>query len=233
MSAGKSRVVLRGLVREVAGVLRRHPIAALVPAAVLGAGAGLIEVMRHYVPAEIVLGLLLAIIFELYVGYAELIVAADRAPGPRPPVMRLLRSAMPWTPALLVASAIAVSVPLAATGLLVLPGLWLMTIWALFAPAVVHERLGVRASLRRSHQLVRNAFWAVAATVTVSVLIEHAAIHATAHWAEPALGHPLLGLLGAAVVTMLVTPRRRSRSRSSTSGWSGRPRPAMRLRPRR
>jgi hypothetical protein len=206
MSATRSRAVLRGLGGEVAGVLRRHWVAALVPAAVLGAGADLILVLRHHLPAEIALGLLLAIIFELYVGYAELVVAADRAHGPRPSILRLLRAALPSTPALLIASAVAVSVPLAATGLLILPGLWMMTVWALFAPAIVHEHLGVRASLRRSRQLVRGAFWAVAGTVTVSVLIEHAVIHASAHAAGPALGDPLLGLFGAALVTMLVTP---------------------------
>jgi hypothetical protein len=206
MSAARSRVVLRGLPREVAGVLRRQFLAALAPAAVLGAAAGLIEILRHYIAAEIALGLTLAIIFELYVGYAELIVAADRAPGPRPPVRHLLRRALPSTPALLLASAVAVSVPLAASGALVLPGLWLMTVWALFAPAIVHEHLGIAASLRRSRELVRGAFWAVAATVTVSVLIEHAAIHAAAHTAEPTLGHPLLGLAGAALVTLIVSP---------------------------
>jgi len=198
-----NRVVLRALGGEVAGVLRRHWVAALVPAAVLGAGAALIVLARHHLAAEIALGLLLAIIFELYVAYAELIVAADRGRGRRPPVLRMLRTAVPSTPALLVASFVAVSLPLAATGLLVLPGLWLMTVWALFAPAIVHERLGVRASLRRSRQLVRGAFWAVAGTVTLSVLIEHAAIHASAHTASSDL---LLGLAGAALVTMIVTP---------------------------
>src|SRR4051812_31824095 len=45
---------------------------------------------------------------ELYVGYAQLIVAAD-------------------TPTLFLASAVAVTIALAATGALVVPGLWLMT----------------------------------------------------------------------------------------------------------
>lgn len=206
MSGGSPNVVLRGLSREVAGVLRRHPAAALVPAAVLGAGADAVEVLRDHVDAEIALGLVLALAFDLYVGYAELLVAADRGEGPRPSVHELLRRAATVTPALLVASVIAVSLPLAATGLLVLPGLWLLTRWVLFAPAIVHEALGPRAALARSAALVRGAFWVVAGSATIAMLVEHAVIHGTAHNAEPALGSHLLGLAGAALATTAVSP---------------------------
>src|SRR4051794_32970847 len=205
MSAN-SDVVLHGLAREVGGITRRHLVAAAVPAALLGAGADAIEVLRHHVGAEIALGLLLAMAFELYVGYAELIVAADRAPGPRPPIRRLLWRAAPRTPALVLASVVAVMIPLAATGALVLPGLWLMTRWSLFAPAIVHERLRPLASLRRSNELVRGVFWPVFIAVTGSVIIEHAVIHATAHTAKPLLGPAWAGLLGAALATMIVSP---------------------------
>jgi hypothetical protein len=201
-----SRAVLNGLVGEVGGMTRRHLAAAAVPAAILGAGADAIEVLRHHWQAELALGFLLALAFELYVGYAEMIVAADRAPGPRPPMLQMLRRASPHAPALVLASLVAVSLPLLASGALVLPGLWLMTVWALFAPAIVHEHLPPMASLRRSAALVRGAFWAVFATVTVSVLVEHAVIHATAHHAEPLLGRPWLGLVGAALATMIVSP---------------------------
>jgi hypothetical protein len=104
------------------------------------------------------------------------------------------------------ASVLAVTLPLAAAGLLILPGLWLMTRWSLFAPAIVHERLGVTASLRRSTELVRGAFWPVACTVTAAVLIEHAVVQLTVHHAEPLLGSPFLGLVGAAIAVMIVSP---------------------------
>jgi hypothetical protein len=81
-----------------------------------------------------------------------------------------------------------------------------MTRWSLFAPAIVHERLGVVASLRRSTDLVRGAFWPVACTVTTAVLIEHAVIQLTAHQSESLLGSPLLGLVGAAIAVMIVSP---------------------------
>jgi hypothetical protein len=198
--------VFGGLSREVTGVIRRHLVAAAVPAAFLGAMVDALEVLRHHLAANIALGLAIALVFELYVGYAELLIGADRRPGARPPVLQLLRRAWPRTAALVAASVIAVTVPLAAAGLLILPGLWLMTRWSLFAPAIVHEHLGVVASLRRSTNLVRGAFWPVACTVTASVLIEHAVIHVTAHESEPLLGSPLLGLAGAAIAVMIVSP---------------------------
>jgi hypothetical protein len=206
MAATGSRVVLPGLTREVAGILRRHWWVATVPAALLGAGADALVLLRHELGAEIAIGVALAVAFELYVGYAELIVAADRSDAPRPGVLTIFRRAALLTPPLLLASIAAVALPLAAAGLLVLPGLWLLTRWSLFAPAIVHERLGPRAALRRSSVLVRGAFWAVAGSVTASLLIEHAVIHGTAHAAEPALGSLALGLAGAAVATMIVSP---------------------------
>ena len=205
VAAGASESVLPGLPREVFGLLRRHWFAATWPAALLGAAAAGVTLLHDHLAAEIVLGLVIAVAFEVYVGYAELIVAADRGEGPRPAARLLLRRALPLTVPLVIASVVAVVLPLAATGLLVIPGLWLMTRWALFAPAIVHERLAPRAALARSSQLVRGAFWAVAFTATLSVLIEHGVIHAAAHTAEPALGSLAVGLIGAALATAMVS----------------------------
>jgi hypothetical protein len=140
------------------------------------------------------------------VGYAELLIAADRRSGPRPSSIAMLRRASPRIAALVAASVVAVTLPLAAAGLLILPGLWLLTRWSLFAPAIVHEHLGVAASLHRSTELVRHAFWPVACTVTAAVLIEHAVVQLTVHHAEPLLGSPFLGLAGAAIAVMIVSP---------------------------
>lgn len=205
MATGASQRVLPGLAGEVGGILRRHWIAAIPPAALLGAAADGVLLLHDHLIAEILAGLAIAIAFELYIGYAELIVGADRSAGPRPGVLVLLRRALPLTGGLVLASVVAVTLPLAATGLLVIPGLWLLTRWALFAPAIVHERLGPRDALSRSSELVRGAFWVVFGTVTLSVLIEHAVIHATAHEAEGAFGSLALGLLGAALATAAVS----------------------------
>ena len=84
MTAGASEPVVPGLSREVFGILRRHWFAAAWPAALLGAAADGVTLLHDHVVAEVALGLVIAVAFELYVGYAELIVAADRGEGPRP-----------------------------------------------------------------------------------------------------------------------------------------------------
>ena len=187
-------------------MLRRHWLLAGAPAFILGAGADAVVLARHQLGASIALGILLAVLFELYVGYAEAVVAADRSGVRRPHAGRALRHGLVATPPLLGASVVGVTLPLAATGLLVLPGLWLLTRWSLFAPAIVHEHLGPRAALGRSAELVRGAYWAVAASATACVLVEHAVIHTTAHTADPLSGSLTVGLVVAAVATMAVSP---------------------------
>jgi hypothetical protein len=51
--------------------------------------------------------------------------------------------------------------------LIIVPGLFLMTIWAVAAPALVIERQGVLASFGRSRELVRNHGWQVFGVILV------------------------------------------------------------------
>jgi hypothetical protein len=55
--------------------------------------------------------------------------------------------------------------------LLIVPGLILLTIWAVFAPAVVLERAGVLQSLGRSRELVRGNGWQVFGVIVIIFLI--------------------------------------------------------------
>lgn len=55
--------------------------------------------------------------------------------------------------------------------LLIVPGLILMTIWAVIAPVIVVERSGVFAAFGRSHDLVSGQGWRVFAVVIVANLI--------------------------------------------------------------
>ena len=55
--------------------------------------------------------------------------------------------------------------------LLIVPGLYLLTIWAVFAPAIVVERTGIFGSFSRSHELVKGDGWAVFGTIVVAYLI--------------------------------------------------------------
>jgi hypothetical protein len=55
--------------------------------------------------------------------------------------------------------------------LFVIPGLFLMTIWAVIAPVIVLERVGVLASFGRSRQLVRDNGWRVFGVIVSVVII--------------------------------------------------------------
>jgi hypothetical protein len=55
--------------------------------------------------------------------------------------------------------------------LLVVPGVYLLTVWAVVAPAIVIERRRVTDALGRSRQLVRGNGWPVLGAVAVGFLI--------------------------------------------------------------
>jgi len=55
--------------------------------------------------------------------------------------------------------------------LLIVPGLILLTIWAVIAPAIVIENRGVTESFRRSRELVKDYGWPVFGTVLCAALI--------------------------------------------------------------
>jgi uncharacterized membrane protein len=55
--------------------------------------------------------------------------------------------------------------------LLIIPGLWLITIWAVIVPVIVIERSGVFACFGRSQELVRGRFWHVFATLVLVFII--------------------------------------------------------------
>jgi hypothetical protein len=195
-----------GIAREVAGVIRRYPLATVGPAVGLGVGAAGLHLVHGDLLAVVLVGLLLAIAFELYVAWVERLVLEFERGARRVDVAGLLRAARPLVPALLAASLLGVTLPLAASGLLVIPGLWLLTRWSLFAPVISKEGAGPVAAIRRSNELVRGHFWAVFATVTVSLLVEHSVIHATSQTADSLLGSQLLALAGAGLVVAAVSP---------------------------
>jgi hypothetical protein len=196
----------RAIAREVAGVIRRYPVALLLPAALLGATADTLQLVNRSFLAVVAIGLGLALAFELYVAYAERVLLEAERGTPRIRVTRVVRSALPLVPALLIASALAVTLPLAATGALVIPGLWLATRWSLFAPAISKEQLGPLAAIRRSSELVQGHFRKVFLIVTLSLLIEHTVIHGTTFAAESLVDSRLAALIGAAVAVTAVSP---------------------------
>jgi hypothetical protein len=195
----------RAIARSVGETIRRRPVAILIPAGVIGALVDALELSKHHLLDYLMLALVIAIVFEFYIGYVELLLIEMESDRPRSAPTRVVRGALGLVPSLLAASVLAVSLPLGATGLLVIPGLWLATRWSLFAPAIAKERLRPLDAIRRSNQLVRGRFWAVFVTVTMSLLIEHAVIHATALEAGPLLGSTAIALAVTAVAVAAVS----------------------------
>jgi hypothetical protein len=59
--------------------------------------------------------------------------------------------------------------------LLIVPGLYLITIWSVIIPAVVLEKRGVTESFGRSRELVRGYGWTVFGVILVTFVIEFVA----------------------------------------------------------
>src|ERR671917_942750 len=169
--------------REALAIIRHYPIATIVPALVCAALAN-----AHYyfllgsgfAWEQILTFVTAAFAYYLYVAYAEEVAAESErgadsitASG----VLHELRQAAPVVPPVIVASVAAITIPTAATGLLVVPGLWLLTRWSLFAPVISHERSGPMEALKRSTWLVRDHFCLVLLTATLSLILEETVIH--------------------------------------------------------
>src|SRR5690348_9862679 len=83
----------------------------------------------------------------------------------------LLRSVSPVVLTLIVVSILAAIALVVGFFLLVIPGLYLLTIWAVIAPVVVVERTGVFAAFGRSRQLVKGHGWQVFGVIVIVFLI--------------------------------------------------------------
>lgn len=83
--------------------------------------------------------------------------------------------------------------------LLIVPGLFLLTIWSVTAPVVVLERTGVFDAFARSRELVRGNGWPVLAVILV-VFVGLAVVSTLAAIVSAGLGD-----VGSAIVSWLVT----------------------------
>jgi hypothetical protein len=175
-----------GIWREAAAIIRGHPVATIVPAVVLGA---LAEAPYYFIDdsrpvlEKVLASVGAALAYYLYVAYAEKVATeAERGANSITAfgVLGRLHQATPVALPVVVASVPAVVVPTAATGLLILPGLWLLTRWSLFAPVISREGLGPLAALERSTKLVRGNFQLVFWTATLAFILEAVTVHAGA-----------------------------------------------------
>ena len=102
---------------------------------------------------------------------------------------------------------IALFVTSAATGLLVIPGVWLYTRWSLATPVIRREGLGALGAMGRSNRLVRGNSWLVLLTATVAYYFEEVVIHAGAEAALLVTGSSTWGeWVGGSLVATLVIP---------------------------
>jgi hypothetical protein len=118
----------------------------------------------------------------------------------------------------LIDSAVPVLLPLIAVGilagigiglgflLLIVPGLILLTIWAVVAPVVVVERPGIIDAFRRSHDLVRGNGWQVFGVIIVAFLIAAVAGFILNAIAVSIAEGPIIRIVFSALASTLTAP---------------------------
>ena len=208
------QITVSAIWREALAIIRRYPLATIAPALVLGALASapdyFIEEDSLSVLEYILTLLATGFTFYLYVAYAEEI-AVETERGTESITVRdmldKLGRAFPFVPLVMVASMVSFVIEAVAIVLLVLPALWLLTRWSLFAPVIVRERLGPVVALKRSNQLVRGRFWLVFGTATVAFILEEIVIEAGVSAGLLVSGSDTWGeWIGGSIVASLVTP---------------------------
>jgi hypothetical protein len=169
------------------GIIRRYPLASGFPAAVLGmlgAAPYYFMVGRINVREEILTSATGAFAFYLYivyVSYAEEVTAEVERGVERITTrgaLRMMREAWLVAPSAMAAAVAAIVIPRATIALVVIPGLWVLTRWSLFAPVISREHLGPVAALKRSNEVVRGHFELVFLTATFAAVLEEVAVHA-------------------------------------------------------
>ena len=198
--------------RGALAIVVRHPVAMVAPAlflAPLSEAPYLLPDNRSYLELAL-LFIVESLAFYLYVAYAERITSeARRSPEPIS-VLRILRNlllAAPVVPIVAFASLAAIALPTASASLLVIPGIWIMARWSLFAPVIVTELLGPVAALKRSNELVRGNFELVFLTAAFAVVLEEAVADAGTMVGLELTGSETWGeWVGGSVATIAILP---------------------------
>lgn len=135
----------------------------------------------------------------LYTGFVVRLVIDVRDGKRDSSVGELISGAMPYIGSLIlfsILSAIGITIGLI---LLIAPGLYLLTIWAVGAPAIIVEGKSGMEAFGRSHELVRGKGWEVFGVIVCLFLI----ILASAIIAA-AIGAAIGGVIGAIIVASVV-----------------------------
>ena len=164
---------LSGVLSEAWQMYKAHAKHLLAIAFVIYLGAAVIAALLALAGA---VGALLAFVVEIIAAFllqATLVKAVQDVRDGRADLSlgETVSAATPYLWPVLAASflaAIAIAIGLA---LLIVPGLYLITIWAVIIPVIVLEQSGVMASFGRSHQLVKGRGWHVFGTLVLAWLI--------------------------------------------------------------
>jgi hypothetical protein len=191
--------------RQSLEIVARHPVATVAPVLILAPlseAPHLLPDNRSYLE-EVLVFVVESLVFYLYVAYAERLTSEARRSLRPIPVLRVLRNlllAAPVVPIVAFASLAAIALPTAAASLLVIPGIWAMTRWSLFAPAIVSEHL-------RSNDLVRGHFELVFLTAAFAVVLEEAFESAGTLIGMELTGSETWGQwVGGSVATIIILP---------------------------
>lgn len=87
-----------------------------------------------------------------------------------------------------------------------MPGLYLATIWAVIAPAIVIERRSIFDAFGRSRQLVSGNGWPVFWTILVAYLIAIVASFALTAIADSIANGPLVRIVFSAIASTFTAP---------------------------
>ena len=118
----------------------------------------------------------------------------------------LMRSVLPVLGALIGAGILAGLGIGAGLILLIVPGLILLTMWAVIAPVIVVERRGVFDAFGRSRQLVKDQGWPVFGTVVVAFLIAIVVSIVLVAIAASIADGPLLRIVFSALASTVTAP---------------------------
>ncbi len=122
--------------------------------------------------AGVFVALIVDMAFLAFVTAVVMVVLRDqRERRPDSSATELMSSALPPLPAATLAASLAFVAVVVGIVFLVVPGLYLMTIWAVLLPVVVVERPGVFDAFGRARQLVRGNGWKVLGIVLLLGLI--------------------------------------------------------------
>jgi hypothetical protein len=164
LSVGETLRAAFSIYRDQAGVLL--PVAFW-----LFLGVAILEAVIGESVAILAVALLTVALIFLYQGMVVGLVRDVRDGRRDNSIGELIRSVLPVLMPLIGAGLLTAIGIVFGFVLLVVPGVYLLTIWAVTAPVIVIERRGVFDALGRSRQLVRGNGWPVLGTFLAAILI--------------------------------------------------------------